>query len=248
MKAKIIVVGWSGGVTSAWCGGWALRNYPKDSVVFLWHDTKEEDPDTYRFSKEMARALEHEITERSDGRSVTELMYDNNMLANDRVAFCSRILKQEQRKQYFEQLRFEGINDITLVLGFSRDERRRIQLSAAGAAASKPPYKVRYPVAEEGVSKQACADWCKAQGVCLPQMYTWAEHANCPGCVRGKKNYWLGVLQNRPDVYAQRKAMEEEFGHTFMGEISLERLEKQADLSVIKEKNRIEIGSCECGD
>jgi 7-cyano-7-deazaguanine synthase in queuosine biosynthesis len=28
-----VVVGFSGGVTSAWCAGWALRTYPRDEVI-----------------------------------------------------------------------------------------------------------------------------------------------------------------------------------------------------------------------
>ena len=79
------MVGFSGGVTSAWCAGWALRTYPRDEVVLLWHDTKEEHPDTYRFLKEMAEALRMPITERSDGRSVTQLFYDEGRGHKDRV-------------------------------------------------------------------------------------------------------------------------------------------------------------------
>lgn len=31
-----VVVGFSGGVTSAWCAGWALRNYPREDVTLLF--------------------------------------------------------------------------------------------------------------------------------------------------------------------------------------------------------------------
>lgn len=110
-----IVVGFSGGVSSAWCAGWALRQFPKESVVFLFHDTKEEDPDTYRFIRQMAEALDHPVTERSDGRSVTEVFYDENAIANNRMAFCSRILKAEQRDRYFAELRASGETEIWLV-------------------------------------------------------------------------------------------------------------------------------------
>lgn len=37
-----VIVGFSGGVTSAWCAGWALENYPREEVILLFHDTKEE--------------------------------------------------------------------------------------------------------------------------------------------------------------------------------------------------------------
>ncbi len=38
-----VVVGFSGGVTSAWCAGWALRTFPREEVILLFHDTKAED-------------------------------------------------------------------------------------------------------------------------------------------------------------------------------------------------------------
>jgi 3'-phosphoadenosine 5'-phosphosulfate sulfotransferase (PAPS reductase)/FAD synthetase len=79
-QGRKVVVGFSGGVTSAWCAGWALRQYPRDEIVLLWHDTKEEHPDTYRFLREMAAALGLPITERSDGRSVTQVFRDEGFL------------------------------------------------------------------------------------------------------------------------------------------------------------------------
>jgi 3'-phosphoadenosine 5'-phosphosulfate sulfotransferase (PAPS reductase)/FAD synthetase len=54
-KQRAVIVGFSGGVTSAWCAGWALREFPRGDVVLLWHDTKEEHEDTYRFLPEMGR-------------------------------------------------------------------------------------------------------------------------------------------------------------------------------------------------
>lgn len=36
-----VVIGFSGGVTSAWAAMWALRQFPPSEVVWLFHDTKE---------------------------------------------------------------------------------------------------------------------------------------------------------------------------------------------------------------
>lgn len=47
-----IVVGISGGVTSAWSAGWALRNYPKSIVDFVHHDTKVKQKETIEISCE----------------------------------------------------------------------------------------------------------------------------------------------------------------------------------------------------
>ncbi len=241
-----VVVGFSGGVTSAWCAGWALKNYPKDEVILLFHDTKEEDEDTYRFIKEMSMALKHSITERSDGRSVTELFRDEGALANQQMAFCSRILKAEQSEKYFAELRSQGVTEIIKILGFSSAEWERVQ--RATMHGERGGYKLRFPVIEDKVTKQECADWCKAQGPCLPRMYSWSDHANCVGCVRGGKAYWLAVKENRPDVFEQRKQLEIEFGHTISNRYSLVQIEQEGLKRRVGRREAIEIGPCECGD
>src|SRR3990167_11494596 len=178
-----IIVGFSGGVTSAWALGWALLSFPRNEVVALFHDTKSEDVDTYRFLREMATRLDVPIVERSDGRSVEEVEDDEGALANNRMAFCSRILKVEQRDRYFFELRQRGIIEIVSILGFSAKEWQRVQRAQARALANN--YLIRFPMIEEQITKQQAADWCLALGVRPPRMYRWSEHANCVGCVRG---------------------------------------------------------------
>lgn len=241
-----VVVGFSGGVSSAYCAGWALRVFNPADVVFLHHDTKEEDPDTYRFIREMAAALKHPVTERSDGRSVTEVIRDEEALPNNRMAFCSRILKARPKTLYLRELRDAGETDVTMVLGFSAIEWKRVQ--RATAHASSGGYKVRFPMIEGKVTKQAAADWCMSLGVRPPRMYLWSEHANCVGCARGGKGYWLAVAKNAPEVFAQRAALEEEFGHTFLKDTSLQQLVQVGLKRSVKQRESIDIGACECGD
>ncbi len=158
-----VVVGFSGGITSAWCAGWALRTFPREEVALLWHDTKEEDEDTYRFKDEMAAALGMPITERSDGRSVTEVARDEGKLPNDISAFCSRILKQEQGNKYIRDLQEEGYDEIIRVIGYSAKEPSRVQFATAlGWQQSSFFCNVypRFPLIETKTTKQQCWDWC----------------------------------------------------------------------------------------
>lgn len=177
-----IVVWTSGGVTSAWCLGWALRTFPRGEIVSCWHDTKEEHPDTYRFLRELHAALDIPITERSDGRSVTDLFRDEGFLGNNQNAMCSRILKREQGDRYVRELRAQGF-DVVCIFGFSTNEHGRMQRAVANG--DKLGFACRFPVAEESIGKQQCADWCVSIGVQPSAMYCWSEHANCPGCVKG---------------------------------------------------------------
>lgn len=250
MKRRV-VVGFSGGVSSAWCAGWALRNYPRDEVVLLFHDTKEEHPDTYRFLHEMAAALDMPITERSDGRSVTEVFRDEGFLGNNQNAMCSRILKMDQGDRFFAELVEDGVTHIIKVLGFSANEPARVQ--RAWARGIQQGYSVRFPMIEEQVSKQDTVDYCLALGVKPSAMYCWADHANCIGCVKGGKAYWLAVAENEPEVYAQRVALEAEFGHGILRgggreHILLKDLVQLGLKRKVGSKEAIDIGPCECGD
>lgn len=242
-----VIVGFSGGVTSTWAAGWALRTFPKEEVLLLFHDTKEEDEDTYRFLHEAATILGHPITEYSDGRSVTEVFYDEHAIANNRMAFCSRILKAKQRDRCMADLRALGVTSIINVLGFTAQEENRVQRAwAYGQAAG---YEVRFPLIEEVVTKQQAADYCRLTlGLTLPKMYTWSDHANCVGCVRGGRAYWLAVRENRPDIYKQRAALEQEFGHSILKGITLENLAIQGLKRIVNRRESIDIGACECGD
>lgn len=246
-----IVVGFSGGVTSAWCAGWALRNFPREEVVLLFHDTKEEHPDTYRFLVEMAHALDMPITERSDGRSVTEVFRDEGFLGNNQNAMCSRILKIEQGDKFFEKLRAEGADEIVKVLGYSANEPDRIQ--RAWARAEAHGHSVRFPIVEEKLTKQQATDWVLSMGVRPSAMYCWSEHANCIGCVKGGKAYWLAVAEHHPEVYAQRVALEEEFGHGILRgggrkHYLLKELVSVGLKRKVSQREAIDIGPCECGD
>lgn len=256
LKKRKVIVPFSGGVSSAWCAGWALEHFPREEVVLLWHDTKEEHPDTYRFLREMAVALGMPITERSDGRSVTELFRDEGFLGNNQQTFCSRVLKAEQGDKYVAELRADGFAEILKVIGYSVNEPARVQ-RMVGSCATLGVIP-RFPLIEERVPKQATVDWCLSLGVRPSAMYCWSEHANCVGCVKGARAYWLLVAKHAPEVFEQRAKLEEEFGHSIIrGEkrkdeersgIFLRELLKVGLKREVKLKESVDIGVCECGD
>lgn len=241
-----IVVGYSGGVTSAWCLYWALNNYPRDKVVALFHDTKEEHPDTYRYLHAMAARLGIAITERSDGRSVKELEIDEETLANNRMAFCSRILKVAQRDRYFAELRAAGIKDITLILGFTADEPRRLQRATGNAM--RGGYDVRFPLRETGTTKTACVKWTLEMGVPPSSMYEWSDHANCINCRRGGKAYIKRSALEHPEEFA--RLVEHERNPVFAGHTIFEDGPLTQIVTVpvpVKNKTERIDGDCGCG-
>lgn len=248
--SRRVVVGYSMGVTSGWCAGWALRSFPNEEVIFLFHDTKREHPDTYRFGRELAAVLAHPITEDSDGRSVLEVFEDEAFLGNGQNAMCSRILKTERGETFVKRLQADG-HDVVRVVGFSAREPNRVARMVGYA--DRGGYSVRFPVIEEGVTKQQCADWCISLGVRPSAMYEWSEHANCIGCVKGGRAYWLAVHQHHPDVFEEMALLEERYGHPIIrgGGREHPTLRELVTLGLkrpVHRRERIEIGACECGD
>jgi hypothetical protein len=246
-----IVVGFSGGVTSAWCAGWALRTYPREEIALLFHDTKEEHPDTYRFIREMAAALDMPVTERSDGRSVTELFRDEGFLGNNQNTMCSRVLKAEQGTRYLRELRAAGVTEVVKVFGYSAREWQRVQRTTMYA--TREGWTARFPVAEQGIEKQACADYCIALGVRPSAMYEHFEHANCRGCFKGGLAYWMAVREHDPEAFAQRSALESEFGDNSIlrgggREHYLLRDLPARPKRAVQQREKIDISGCECGD
>jgi len=252
LPTRRVIVGFSGGVTSAWCAGWALRHFPRDEVVLLFHDTKAEDADTYRFLNEMAARLQMPITDRSDGRSLDQVFEDHNAIANNRMGFCSEELKQIPGKKFIRELQEHGVTEIVRVFGFSANEGHRIQRQSAYSWQLSTLWcevSARFPIAEEKVTKQDCANWCSCtMGVSIPRIYEWSEHANCVGCIKGGKNYWLAVKENAPEVYAHRKEQEQRYGcHLLNGFVSLTELETSGVKRVVGHREPIEELPCECG-
>lgn len=268
-RLRRVVCGLSGGVTSAWCLGWCLRTFPRHEVIALWHDTMEEHPDTYRFKDEIAAALDVEVVERSDGRSVTELFRDEGFLGNNQNTMCSRILKQEPGWRFIDELRavdavirafrFAMLDhaddepiEIIKVVGYSASEPRRVE-HAVGQCEARG-VGVRFPVIAERVSKQSTADWCSCTMKVPPSiMYEHFEHANCLGCVKGGRAYFLAIHEHHPAVFEQRARLEEEFGHSIIrggdrDHVTLRELVQVGLKRKVGHKEKIEIGACECGD
>ena len=214
-----IIVALSGGKASAWCADWALKHYPKKDIILYFNDTKWEHPDLYRFLNDLSAHFRHPITFDSDGRSPEQLFHDHHALANNRMPFCSRVLKAERLQAFYKHAD-------TLVFGIGADEMHRAQrlvgvYQVVAAKTNRWP-KLLFPLIQENVSKEQVSDFLKDAGIQEPLLYRLGFlHNNCSGgCVRAGKKHWKLLYEKLPEVYAERERVEREMRERFDKDIS----------------------------
>lgn len=204
-----VIVTISGGKASAWCADWALNQYPKEEVILYFNDTKWEHPDLYRFLSNLEEYFNHKITFDSDERNPEELFYDNNALANNRMPFCSRILKAERLQKFYK-------DGDTLIFGIGNDEPQRanrlVSVYQMVAAKSNKWPKLIFPLIQEDVTKDLINNFFYNIGIQEPLLYQLGFlHNNCSGgCVRAGKKHWKLLYEKLPEVYADRERVERE--------------------------------------
>jgi 3'-phosphoadenosine 5'-phosphosulfate sulfotransferase (PAPS reductase)/FAD synthetase len=231
-----VIVALSGGKASAWCANWAFDNYRKEDIVLYFNDTKWEHKDLYRFLSDLSVYFDHPITSDSDGRSVDELFFDKHAIANNRMPFCSRILKADRLQKYYN-------DGDTIIFGIGPNEiDREDRLNAMYLSVGnkrKAWADLRFPLIENEIGASQVNEWLKSIGIEEPEIYKIGfEHNNCSGgCVRAGKKQWKMLYERLPEVYAQREQMEESF---------MEKFKKRAtifkDESLKEFRHRIETG------
>ena len=229
-----VIVALSGGKASAWCADWTFRHYPKEDVVLYFNDTKWEDPDLYRFLDDLRGYFNHPITYDADGRSPEEVFYDQRALANNRMPFCSRVLKAERLQRYCQP-------GDTLVFGIGCTEKHRAVRIAQIYHALKPNLTLRFPLLETFGSRErereSINNFLLQANIQEPALYALGfTHNNCGGgCVRAGKKQWKRLYEMRPEVYLERERVEREVSEhlgkrvTFFKDESLEEFRQRIE-------------------
>ena len=216
------IIALSGGVASAWVADYVLNNIDPNAILYF-NDTKWEHEDLYRFLDDLSRYWGREIYYDNDGRNPEEVFYDQNMLANNRVPLCSKILKAEMLQKFI-------VPGDVVYFGIDTQEIHRCERIAA---VYRPlGVECKFPMVENGVFKPRVFQWLKEIQIEMPTMYKLGfAHNNCSGgCVRSGKKQWVHLLRTLPDVYAERERVEEEFSIlagrqlTYMKDMSLKQL------------------------
>lgn len=204
---------------SSGMGSWlaakrVIELHGRDDVIALFADVQRdggewwegEDPDNYRFLKESSEAIGLEVVTVKDGRGVWGLAEEQNMIPNNRVPFCSRILKHDPCRKWINEN--ADPEQTTIHFGIDFTEEQRCDPIRKRWA----PWKVDFPLIWKPLAlKHDGFDELNALGIKPPRMYEEGfQHANCAGaCVRMGNGAAEHLYRTRPDVYAGMMAKEE---------------------------------------
>jgi 3'-phosphoadenosine 5'-phosphosulfate sulfotransferase (PAPS reductase)/FAD synthetase len=201
------VVQFSTGVASAEIAWRLVGQHGPADVILLSADTLVEDPDNWRFAREVNDRLGCEWVILADGRTPMEAGRDARVVPNNRMAVCSRILKRELLRRHIDE-HCDPANTV-IYLGFDWTETDRLKAARPHWA----PYRIAAPLIDPPyVSKPDLLATFRARGIEPPDLYRYGlPHANCGGCcVRGGQAQWQRVLTFNRDRYLEWEAEEEE--------------------------------------
>lgn len=190
------ILGLSGGKDSA-----ALAIYLKDHgrderMEYFFCDTGAELREVYEYLDRLEDYLGRPIERLSSGRNFDHhLKRFNGFLPAPHARWCTRVMKLEPLEA------FVGDDPCISYIGIRADENR------GGYISHKPNIKAAYPFVEEGIVK---ADVFRIlqDTVGIPEYYRWRSRSGCYFCFFQRKDEWLGLADNHPDLFERAKAYE----------------------------------------
>ena len=203
MRVKHIV-SVSGGLSSSIVLDLVVKKYGQENTVAVFCDTKTEDIDLYRFNDDIKNLYPGiEWVTLCDGRTIWQLFEDKKFHGNNRIAPCSKYLKQEIFRKY---LKSHSPEECIVYLGIGFEEMHRCDAITANSV----PYVVIYPL----------IDWVKLMpkdkleyfpNITPPRLYAMGfPHNNCGGlCVKTGQAQMRLLHDKLPETYAAHEAEQE---------------------------------------
>jgi hypothetical protein len=219
------IVCYSGGHSSAVVALNVVDRFGSSNVILLNHDINPnvENEDIKRFKKEVADYLKMEITYANHPQWQTMNQFDVSVKTKSfkgatGLAICTSLLKTKPFNDYLKA-NFADKQCI-IYYGFDKNELHRVQRRAS--ILGEQGYKSDYPLA---LWKDLKYTSTKEIGINPPLSYSKFKHANCTGCLKAGKQHWYIVYCERPDIFEQAKAAEDEIGYSILRNEYLEELE-----------------------
>lgn len=244
------LLGLSGGKDSSALAIYIRDKYPEihEKMEYFFSDTGVELPETTEFidkledylCKPIVRLLPDGFTTHpsdEDGIFGYYLKLHKNYLPSPQQRWCTINLKLIP----FEK--FVGNDEAVSYIGIRADEPDRV-----GYISNKANIKTRMPFREDGLDKDDVFKILESSGIGRPKYYDWRSRSGCYFCFFQRKEEWIGLKDNHPELFERAKKYEkpdEETGvrYTWSSVGTLDELisrpDRAASKSTIKKSKRL---------
>ena len=192
------VLGISGGKDSAALAIYLKDNYPEisEKMEYFFSDTGAELPEIYSFLDKMEGYLGKKIHRLNSEKSFADwLKQHNDYLPSARQRWCTRMMKLKP----FEA--FVGDDPVISYIGIRADENRE------GYISHKETIEAVFPYIDDGLVREDIFKILE-DSVGIPEYYKWRSRSGCYFCFFQRKDEWLGLKRNHPDLFEKAKEFE----------------------------------------
>lgn len=202
------------GITSAIACKLTIEKYGKANVDLYYIEISSAHPDNERFISDCEKwfGLPIKRVRSKKYQDQFEVIEDTGYVNGANGARCTLELKKNVRIDLQKQLQYP-----VQIFGFEyslKEVNRAIRFSEQW-----PESKPIFPLIEQAVTKQNCAEIILRAGIKLPAMYVLGyNNNNCIGCVKGGKGYWNKIRVDFPAEFNKMAKAEREAGHSCIKE------------------------------
>jgi len=179
----------------------ALAIFMRDripNIEYIFCDTGCELPETEEYLDRLEVYLGKPIKKLNPDRPFSHyLQVYRGVLPDARTRWCTRKLKIEP----FE--REVGDTLCYSYIGIRADESHR-----KGYISTKPNIIPQYPFIENNINKEDVIRILEESGLGLPKYYDWRSRSGCYFCFFQRRNEWVGLLENHPELFEEAMKFE----------------------------------------
>lgn len=177
-----------------------LQELEPREYVYVCTPTGDELPEMVQHWASLKRMLGGKLHAITIGKTLSDLIREQEALPNDRMRWCTRMLKIEPYRAWLK----ENAPCVSYV-GLRADEEGR----AGGAYSDIEGVEMRFPLREWGWKEADVWNYLDQRGVTIP------TRTDCARCYHQRLGEWWRLWREHPLIWASAEAEEERTGHTF---------------------------------
>ena len=220
------VVAVSGGKDSTALAILLQEREPRD-YTYVCTPTGDELPEMFDHWKRLGVLLGKPLLPIMHTTGLNGVIEKQKCLPNNRIRFCTRILKIEPYRRWLEAQAAKG--PVVSYVGLRADEQGR----AGGAYGDIAGVTMRFPLREWGLDEAAVWKALDERNISIP------ERTDCARCFHQRLGEWWRLWREFPEIYAEAEAQEEKYNQTFRNPSRDSWPAKLSDMRVRFEKGEI---------